>query len=212
MEPRRRSRYWAGFIIAAIAVQLLIFALLRQPFLEMFRKSNSESPGASSPLASFPDAIVAITIEIEGEEPAPEQPTEEATTQPPSPNESPTRPGRGNSRIADIDILDITGEAQTPIPSEPSGRAAAVPPRPIEITWPETRELGHCLDLQINIDILVSETGEVLSVWPVERDLPANCIAAAIDAARRIKFAPGRIKGKPVEMTTRLRIDFRQKR
>lgn len=211
-ETRSRSRYWAVFIIAALAVQLLIFLAVRRPFLDIFHRSNTESPGASSPLASFPDAIVAITIEIEGDEPTPEQSNEHSTPRPPSVEDSPNRTGQGTSRIANIDILDITGEAQTPIPSEPSGRNAAVPPRPVEITWPNTKDLGHCLGLRISIDILVSKDGDVLDVTPVEGDFPRDCIDAALDAARRIKFTPGQMKGKPVEMSTRLRIDFRQKR
>jgi len=212
MDGRSRSRYWAGFILAAIAVQILLFLAIRQPFLDLFRKDVSQSAGASSPQASFPDAIVAITIEIEGEEPMLEQPEEETAPHPPAESDSPERPGRGTSRIANIDILDITGEAQAPLPSQPSGRRTAVPPRPIEITWPETKDLGHCLDLQINIDILVSATGEVLDVKPVSNDFPRDCIDAALDAARRIKFRPGQIKGVPAEMTTRLRIDFREER
>ncbi|MCH7549753.1 MAG: hypothetical protein IH969_09510, partial [Candidatus Krumholzibacteriota bacterium] len=73
METRRRSRYWAVFVITALAIQFLIFFALRRPFLDIFRSSATESPGSSSPAASFPDAIVAITIVIEGDDPTPEQ-------------------------------------------------------------------------------------------------------------------------------------------
>jgi hypothetical protein len=211
MDTKKRLRYWGAFVLAAVLLHLVLFVGLRQSFFEVFRKSIDESPGASSPQASFPDAIVAITIEVEGEEPDVEPVDARETPRPPNPNERPTQPGRGDSPIASVDILDITGEAQAPIPSERSGRDVAVPPRPIEITWPETENLGHCLELQITIMIRVSETGEVRSVRAVDGGLPPDCVEAALEAARRIRFTPGLIKGKPAEMTTQLRIDFRRK-
>jgi len=107
----------------------------------------------------------------------------------------------------------LTGEANIRIPADGGGggRDTAVPPRPVEITWPETKGLGHCLGLEIAIRIEVDKEGEVLQVKAVDAGHPPDCTKAALDAARLIRFRPGLVKGRPARMWTQLRIDFRRK-
>lgn len=208
---RKRALYWLAIVGSAVALHILLFVGVRQSFFEVFRKSIDENAGASSPSASYPDAIVAIVIDVDGEEPTAAEVVERTVPIPPRPGDAEPRPGRGDDPLADIDVLDITGEAQAPLPAERSGRSTAIPPRPVEIMWPRTRGLGHCLGLSIDIRIEVGAAGEVLGVEPHDSRHPSDCTEAALEAARRIKFVPGRVKGKPARMWTRVRIDFRRK-
>jgi TonB family protein len=98
------------------------------------------------------------------------------------------------------------------MPSTPSTRAAVVPPRPVEITWPETEKLGHCLGLGIDIRIRVGADGAVLDVESAPGDHPPDCTRAALEAARRIRFRPGTVDGKAEVMWTDIRIEFRRQR
>jgi hypothetical protein len=88
----------------------------------------------------------------------------------------------------------------------------SIPPRPIEITWPDTRSLQHCLGHYIDVKIHVSATGKILDAQAAEEDHPADCLQAALDSANRIIFEPGQIDGQPARMWTLVRIDFRRKR
>jgi hypothetical protein len=124
----------------------------------------------------------------------------------------PTDERRDGDDVETVNILDVIGESQAPIPSSPTASAAVVPPRPVEITWPETEKLGHCLGLDIDIRIRVGERGDVLRVEPLSNDDPRDCIQAAIDAAERIKFRPGTVDGKAMAMWTQIRIEFRRQR
>jgi hypothetical protein len=185
-----------------------LFFGLQPRHLSIFKKSLDDSPSSSSRRASFPDAIIAVTIDVEGEEPVPVEieppPLENRLTEPVD-DDSPYE-----DEIQSDDMLDILGESQTPLPSRPSTRAAVIPPRPVEITWPETKKLGRCLGMHVDVRIRVGEQGEILSVEPVGSDVPDDCVSAAVLAARRIVFLPGKKDGHPVTMWTEIRIDFRR--
>jgi hypothetical protein len=87
-----------------------------------------------------------------------------------------------------------------------------IPPRALEITWPDTRDLGHCLGHHIDIMIQVDEKGSIVSIKPLDSNHPQDCIDAALESARQIVFEPGRVNGVPASMWTQVRIDFRKKR
>ena len=212
---RKRALYWAGFILVALLIHLVLFIGVRQGFFEVFRTSVDELGGASSSRASFPEAMYAITIEIDdGEEEPLTEPTEKTTPDPPTDDPSDdTQQGRGEDTLEKLDLDALTGDVSVRIPADGGGggRDTAVPPRPIEITWPETRGLGHCLGLEIEIRIEVDKEGEVLQVKAADETHPPDCTKAALDAARQIRFRPGLVKGRPARMWTQLRIDFRRK-
>jgi len=214
-DNRKRALYWARFILVALLLHLLVFLGVRQGFFEVFRTSVEEPGGASSSRASFPEAMYAITIEIEdGEEEPLTEPAEKTTPDPPTTDPSDdNREGRGEDTREKIDLDALTGEATVIIPADGGrgGRDTAVPPRPVEITWPDTRGLGHCLGLEISIRIEVDKEGEVLQVKAVDDTHPPDCTKAALDAARQIRFRPGLVEGRPARMWTQLRIDFRRK-
>ena len=150
-DNRKRALYWARFILVALLLHALLFVGVRQGFFEVFRKSVQEPGGASSSRASFPEAMYAITIEIEeGEEEPLTEPAEKTTPDPPTTDPSDdAHEGSGEDPLEKIDLDALTGEAAVRIPADGGGggRDTAVPPRPVEITWPETRGLGHCLGL-----------------------------------------------------------------
>jgi hypothetical protein len=81
----------------------------------------------------------------------------------------------------------------------------------MEITWPDTHHLEHCLGQHIDVRIQVSKTGEILQMHVEDEDHPEDCLKAALDSARRIVFAPGKINGRPARMWTRIQIDFQPK-
>jgi hypothetical protein len=87
-----------------------------------------------------------------------------------------------------------------------------VPPRPIEITWPDTRKLSHCVGLRVDVRIRVDAEGRVEKVEPASTGLPEDCVRAALETARRIKFAPGTVAGKPATLWSLVTIDFEKKK
>lgn len=203
----RRSK-WSLIVLVAVLLHVVLFISVKQGFFEVFKHSVADTEGASSPRASMPQAIVVVPVEVESEEGevAMEEPQEEP------PTEEPSREKRRGESVDAANILDVVGESQAPIPSEPSTRSAVVPPRPVEITWPQTEKLGHCLGLEIDIRIRVGPDGEVLRVEPASSGHPADCTQAAIDAAQRIRFRPGTVDGTAEAMWTQIRIEFRRQR
>ncbi|MCK5618190.1 MAG: TonB family protein, partial [Candidatus Krumholzibacteria bacterium] len=158
--------------------------------------------------ASLPDAIIAVTVDVEGEKPFPVEITE-------LPRERPipavTEHDKPNDEQSETDdLLDILGTEQTPLPSLPSTTSAVIPPRPVEITWPDTKNLSHCRDLHVDVRIQVDEKGKILSVETIDGQVPNECTWAALRAARRIVFLPGRVNGRAETMWTQIRIDFRR--
>jgi len=186
---------------------MVIFGVKTQ-HLNVFRRSIDDRISSSSRPASFPDAIVAVTVDVEGDEPLPvqiETPPQEYRDTPLIEVER-----QGDDEEATEDILDFLGEANAPLPSRAATSSAVIPPRPIEITWPETKNLSHCLGIHVDVRIRVSDSGQILVAEPVSGDIPDDCAAAALRAARRIVFLPGTQDGRPTAMWTEIRIDFRK--
>jgi TonB family protein len=92
-----------------------------------------------------------------------------------------------------------------------TAHSAVVPPRPIEITWPDTRRLSHCVGLRVDVRIRVDAAGRVERVEPASAGVPDDCMQAALDTARRIRFTPGTIGGEPATLWSVVTIDFERK-
>lgn len=158
---------------------------------------------------SFSRGEVILTIPIEIEEDSPEKMTEKEAE--PTPKAEKTGPSARNDFSSLYDSLDdLLGEGAQSITRNPGPRPVAVPPRPVEITWPDTRRLGHCIGSHVIVNVQVGKDGEILQIRPQQADLPADCIRAAVDAAEKIIFEPGTMNGVPSKMWTKVRIDFRQ--
>jgi hypothetical protein len=205
---RRKPRFWLLIILIAVAVHLIILFGVKTQYFNVFRKSIDDNIASSSRQASFPDAIVAITVDVEGDETAPVEIVEPPVEQRETNTEQVDSPNEQDSNSEDV--LDILGDLQTPLPSRPSTQAAVIPPRPIEITWPETKNLSHCLGMHVDVRIHVGINGEILGIDPVDSRIPDDCAAAAVSAAKRIVFLPGTVDGHAKAMWTDIRIDFRR--
>jgi TonB family protein len=205
---RNRTRQWLIIAAIAIAVHLVLLLTVREEFFHIFEKSVSDNAGASSPRASRPQAIVVVPVEVESDqgEVAIKEPQEKP------PTEKPSQDQRQGEPVDAASILEVVGQSQAPIPSSPTSASAIVPPRPVEITWPDTGKLGHCLGLHIDIRIRVGADGDILDVAPVDTSHPPDCTRAALDAARRIRFRPGTVDGKVKTMWTQIRIEFRRQK
>ncbi len=207
-KKRDTARRWIVIVVIALSAHLFLLLGVKPGYFDIFRKSFDNNLASSSRLSSMPDAIVAVTVRVEGEEPRPVriEPTPE------QPRKTETQPTiqPGDKEEPENNILEILGDATSPLPSRASSRNTVIPPRPVEITWPDTKNLGHCLGMHVDVRIQVDETGKIRIVEPIARDLPEDCVDAAIRAARRIVFLPGRSDGKPHTMWTEIRIDFRR--
>lgn len=199
---------WLLIILIAIALHLVLLFGVKPDHLAFFRKSLDDNPSSASNPASMPDAIIAVTVRVEGEEPRPVE--IEDVPEPPVVSEKRDVLVPSDEPSEETDILEILGEAQTPRPSVPSSRKTVIPPRPVEITWPETSNLKHCLGSHVDLRIRVDEKGKITAIEPMRGDIPGDCVDAAVRAARRIVFLPGRADGTPQTMWTEIRIDFRR--
>jgi TonB family protein len=208
IRKRNNSRQWLVIILIAVLVHLVILFGMQPRHFNVFRRSFDDNKASSSRRASLPDAIIAVTVDVEGETPLPVEITE-------LPRERPipvvTEHDKPNDEESETDdLLDILGTEQTPLPALPSTTSAVIPPRPVEITWPETKNLSHCRDLRVDLRIQVDEKGKILGVETIDGEAPDECVQAAIRAARRIVFMPGRVNGQAETMWTKIRIDFRR--
>jgi len=231
MHRTNRRKEWLVIIGVAILLHLVLFLSIKPEFFAMFKKSLSGSAGGGEvpAAAALPDAIITLEIDIDESdgEPAEPPPRRAATAQHPAetPREKPvTRANENENRerpsektgagkaLEAVDLKNLIGQDPATLPYDATGSGEVkIPPRPLEITWPDTRKLKHCLGHQIDIRIQVDEDGRVLRVEPVEADHPSDCVRAALDSARRIVFEPGRVNGVPIRMWTQIRIDFRKK-
>jgi hypothetical protein len=143
-------------------------------------------------------SVPLISIAEEAEKP------EEPQTAEPADGSAP--PGSGGS-----DLGDLVGDAGQTIPRGAAPELVKIPPRPLQITWPDTRRLKHCLGHRISVRIQVDEQGAIVRIEGGDGDHPPDCVRAALESAGRIVFAPGTIGGKPVRMWTEIRIDFQPK-
>lgn len=205
---RGGSRYWLVIVLIAAAVHVFLLLGIKSSHFAVFRRSIDDSIATSSPPAAYPDAIIAITVDVEGEESLPVEFVPPPEKQPVEGDPDVENPGDDPEAVENL--LDFSGESHAPMPSRPATRSAVIPPRPVEITWPETKNLSHCLGLQVEVRIRVSDKGEILTVDPAGSAVPEDCVAAALSAARRIVFLPGTVDGNPETMWTEIRIDFRR--
>ncbi len=215
MKPSRRfrgerdeRRLWPTVVAVALMLHLVLFVSVGPRFFERFRRAIVDTPPSAARGGAPPDAIVVIPVVVEDAvtpvEPRPPKPTV------PSPPRPTPRPGPRTD--ATIDVLDLVAQGAAPRIGAGTSTSARIPPQPLEITWPRTRRLGHCHDLRLDIRVRVAADGRVLDVEAPPGPWPRDCVDAALEAARRIRFAPGTIDGRPVVMWTRVRIDFRARR
>jgi TonB family protein len=212
MTKRVRARIWltaAG--IASVVTILVVIAV--EPSLFTGRREINRHDAEHLPIVgSKPDTVLYMRLDVEDveksripivlEKPEPEK------VQPPPDKTPPPAPAGGPEDLSDIG--DLVGDASTAMPRGESIEPVKIPPRPLQITWPDTRHLEHCLGHQIDVRIQVDEDGRILDVEVQgTSEHPEDCAKAALESARKIVFSPGRINGRPMKMWTEIRIEFR---
>jgi outer membrane biosynthesis protein TonB len=220
----KRTKEWMIIVAVVIALHVVLFLTVRPSFFAMFKKSitSASEGGTREPFA--PAAILTIPIEIEDNPEEQEQePVQDATEPTPTEDKKPEEtttlltnevvsPDEGSPSDGPVDVENLLGDSPETLPHSAGPTGVMIPPRAMEITWPDTRKLKHCLGHHIDIKIEVDENGAILSVEPLPGDHPPDCIRAAVESARRIVFEPGLIDGVPKTMWTHIRIDFRKKK
>jgi protein TonB len=136
---------------------------------------------------------------------APVPQAEEPMTPPPEPNESEGGP------LAEGVATPSFGEAAPPQVEEPPPALSFEPPRLVYLPTPEYPRLGLRMQREgtVELQVLVSASGRVLSAEPVGERLGLGFEAAARRAAFNARFEPARRNGEPVEGETRIAIRFR---
>lgn len=209
-------RKWFTIALIVVVLHALVLLYVRPSFFSVFLHRIDAPPSGPSAAASSanPDAIVAIQVDVEQDEPDvrnPEATPRPAPDQPHTPHRSPSRGAGKDSALEAVNIGDLVGEPRAPISGGGPHPAETVLPRPVEITWPKTRHLSHCIGQHVDMRILVNARGGIDRVVPQASTLPEDCLRAATAAASRIRFTPGSVNGKPAALWTQVRIDFEKK-
>ena len=217
MEPKRNS-HWIAIISIAVLLHLVLFYSIKPGFFTAFKKTvdTGEDTGQGQPLPAH--FIITIPVEIDDsptpdmeQNPVqePERPVavnQQTTKNPPTPLNQ-----KGYSDEAASDLESLIGDSPQALPDNIGPEAVLIPPRPVEITWPDTRRLKHCLGHHVDVEIEVSSEGLILQVKAQHSSQPPDCVEAALQSARFIVFEPGLKDGAPATMWTRIRIEFRRK-
>ena len=214
MRNKPDAGRWLVIIGAVLAAHFLLFLLIKPSAVQFMRRVVRAGEEKVADGGAEPDAVLSIPIEFESSYPE-QLPVplvsidEESEQPPPAPTAqgSPSSPGvPGTSEFG-----GLIGDASRTAPRGAPPDLVRIPPRPLQITWPDTRRLKHCLGHQITVRVQVDESGRILRIEPPDEPHPSDCVTAALQSAGQIVFAPGTIDGRPVKMWTEIRIDFRTK-
>ena len=219
-----RGREWLIIIAVVIGLHALLFITVRPAFFSMFKKTVTSTADGNAGEPFAPAAILTIPIEIEDQPEEQQNPVQEAT--------DPTRQDRkkkredearvvigravsdkpGQNEPAPVDIENVIGQSMETLPHNFGPEEVMIPPRAIEITWPDVSRLQHCQGHHIDMKVQVNEKGEIMTIEPLDRNHPDDCIRAALESAGRIVFEPGKVNGEATPMWTQVRIEFRKAR
>jgi outer membrane biosynthesis protein TonB len=223
-SAQKKSKEWLIIVAVVVALHALLFISVRPSFFSMFKKTTTSTAEGYKGEPFAPSAILTIPIEIEDPQPdKPQEPIQDNAE--PTPTETKKidhKPvvatqeavniDEGDPSDAPLDVENVLGESPETLPHNIGPEEVMIPPRALEITWPDTRDLGHCLGHHIDMMIHVDENGSIVAVEPLDSNHPPDCIRAAVESARHIVFEPGRVNGLPSSMWTQVRIDFRKKK
>jgi hypothetical protein len=190
----------------------------------MFKRTTTSTAEGYQGEPFAPRAILTIPIEIEDSQTdeARKPVDETAEPKPPDKREVDAKPvvatqeavdiDEGNPSDAPLDVENLLGKSPETLPHNIGPEEVMIPPRALEITWPDTRDLRHCLGHHIDVMIHVDERGRIIGIKPLDSNHPQDCIDAALESVAQIVFEPGRVNGVPASMWTQVRIDFRRKK
>jgi TonB family protein len=190
-------------ISIAIVLHLFLFLLLKPEYLEIFRSESPGNEGNSDyrdenrvlALIHYPDEVIIPEIDQQ-------TPTDDVEPEKPSVFDELGEP--------DMNIQPVTGGKKVGGDNGLSGiKRHTVEPKPLFIPWPKYPE-GVKKGVTGNVELLlyVDEKGEVIQVR-ISRGLPQQVFNdTAVEAARKIRFVPGAVKGIPTPMWIKFTIGF----
>jgi TonB family protein len=208
-----KSHTGRALAVIIVLALVIVIATVHPTAVDVFFHRVTVAPDTAQVFGpGAAETIIAIGIDpetnatgvIDVTPPPPPPPVARDTTRAREEEKQPDRRG-------DLDLDDVLEGEAAPRGGASSGKVASVPPRPVEITWPETRELKLCIGQSVNVRIWVSEAGQAKQVEAVPSAVLPACVDAALGAARRIRFEPGRQGGVPAAMWTEVRIDFQRR-
>jgi len=216
---RKSNKHWIAIISIAVLLHLALFYSVKPGFFRAFKKTidTGENEGQGQPLPAH--FIITIPVEID-DSPNPDMeqnPVQEPVKpvfvdQQTTKNSSTPLDKKGYSDDPAADLESLIGESPQALPDNIGLESVLIPPRPVEITWPDTRRLKHCLGHHVDVEIEVSSDGRILQVKAHRSSQPPDCVEAALQSARFIVFEPGLKDGAPATMWTQIRIEFRRKK
>ncbi len=206
MAENKKLRYWLFFVAAAVLFHVVLLMTVKPSFFSLFKKSISAEESDLPYQYSGDDMILTISIEVVDNASQSSQP-EQVEEMEQQEDSKPTVSSEPAALPASFE--DLVGDGSEPITRDPGPPPAVIPPRPVEITWPDTRKLAHCVGVHVTVHIQVDEKGKILQTRPEMENLPEDCVRAALEAAEKIVFEPARVNGIAVKMWTHVRIDFR---
>jgi len=212
------GKQWIVIILVVLALHAILLITVKPGFFLAFRSDLPADAALGAGPAMPPNTTIIIPIEIEeealddAEDPDPvleKEPEDPIDAQQHEQDSKTDEDGEAPHPATDLDA--IIGQAAQTIPDNIGIESVVIPPRAVEITWPDTGNLKHCLGHYIDVHILVSENGDILRIEAPRQGYPEDCLEAALTSARQIVFEPGHRDGKPAALWTQVRIEFRRK-
>ncbi|MDH3216668.1 MAG: energy transducer TonB [Candidatus Krumholzibacteria bacterium] len=224
MARQKRTKEWVFIIAAAVVLHVVLFVFIKPSFFSAFKKNIASDTQNGVGERLMPMSVLTIPVEIEDYPDIIQQnPVQEDAREPVTEKKKPEkitrlvtdetlRAGSSDESSKSTEIESLVGESPQTLPHNFGPQAVIIPPRALEITWPDTRKLKHCLGHNIDLKIQVDRDGKIARVQALSTGHPADCVRAAVESAKRIVFEPGLINGQPATMWTKVRLDFRRKK
>ena len=202
---RSTPRQWAVIIAGVVVLHAVFLFFFKAQYLRVFK---TEMPAGEEGDARFPyldNPFHVIPL-------APESHSAPAISEEAAEN---------NNSASETSNKNVVGEPQLELQPLQGGRRgggahgearlrrATVEPKPLYIPWPKYPEgIKEIPQGSVELMLLINEKGEVEDI-AITRKLPLPELnRIAVDAARRIRFTPGMIKGVRSAMWVRLAIGF----
>ncbi len=202
-KRHRKGKDWLIIIGAAVILHLLLFLFLKLEYLEIFRAETPGDDGSSEyffnnrpfSLIPYPEDVILPDI------------IDPAAVPEINPVKYSILDELGEP---DVDIKPIYRGGKT---GGSDGRTSpernTVEPKPLFLPWPKyPNGIRKNVKGKVELLLFVNEKGEVDEI-KISRGLPQKSLNnAAIEAAKKIRFIPGQVRGIPTAMWVRLTIGF----
>jgi len=208
-KHHREMKSWILIISVVLFAHLIFFLLFKTEYLRVFERKDigkGSAPHASylRPGEGFQVVNTAGRSIPEARKPE-EVPQETESAEQPIPFEY----GEPPPGLPALDGMVAAGEGDG---SEDSLTGAVIKPKPLYISWPSYPEnLDRKYHGQVKLSLLVNEKGRVEDVRLL-KGLPSELLnTKALEAARDIRFVPGKKNGKNSPMWVQISIGFKQR-